>query len=72
MVVEDVEVTESTSIALSTQSRPVRGLRDGVRVGSGRCRSGRGDGQAPPRLFCGYPRNGGRKLARFFQKKKMW
>ncbi|WP_211098402.1 hypothetical protein, partial [Azospirillum sp. B506] len=65
-VVDAVDVTESTSIAFSTQSRPVRGIRAGFRGGSGRCLCGMGGGLAPPRSFCGYPRNGRRKLAQFF------
>ncbi|WP_376961883.1 hypothetical protein ABNQ39_16820 [Azospirillum sp. A26] len=71
-VVDVVELTESTSIAFSTQSRPVRGIRAGFRVGSGRWLFGMGGGLAPPRSFCGYPRNGGRKLAQILPGKFRW
>ncbi|WP_199228811.1 hypothetical protein [Azospirillum sp. TSH100] len=67
-VVDAVDVTESTSIAFSTQSRPVRGIRLGFRGGSGRWLFGRSGGLAPPRSFCGYSRNGRRKLAQIFRK----
>ncbi|WP_247873021.1 hypothetical protein [Azospirillum sp. TSH64] len=68
-VVDVVELTESTSIAFSTQSRPVRGIRAGFRGGSGRWLFGMGGGLAPPCSFCGYPRNGGRKLAQILPEK---
>ena len=70
VVVAVVELTESTSIAFSTQSRPVRGIRAGFRGGSGRWLFGMGGGLAPPRSFCGYPRNGRRKLARNLEQKE--
>ncbi|WP_451984496.1 hypothetical protein [Azospirillum endophyticum] len=68
-VVDVVELTESTSIAFSTQSRPIRGILVGLRGCSGRRLFGMGGGLAPPCLFCGYPRNGRQKLARIFPKK---
>ncbi|WP_188051846.1 hypothetical protein [Azospirillum sp. Sh1] len=68
-VVDVVALTESTSIAFSTQSRPVRGIRAGFRGGSGRWHFGMGGRLAPPRSFYGYPRNGRRKLARILPKK---